>query len=102
MKITKFKGNPRYFNAKGLAKTDRIIENVHLVKVNEEERVTLQFEDEERELKLTPHQVSALARAYGEDTDKWIGEKVTLDRTDEGKGIVLTAHKSDRKPASQE
>lgn len=93
MKITKFKGNPRYFNAKGLDPLDLKIENAHVATINEEERVVLQFEEEERELKLTPHQVSALARAYGDDTDKWKGQTVGLSKADGTKGIVLEPRK---------
>lgn len=93
MKITKLKGNPRYFNAKGLEPRDLVIEDAHIIKVNEEERLVLQFVDEERELKLTPHQVSACARAFGDDTDKWKGGKVSLSKTEGGKGIALVAHK---------
>jgi hypothetical protein len=93
MKITKFKGNPRYFNAKGLEPITLTVENVHVATFNEEERVVLQFVDEERELKLTPHQVSAMARALGDDTDKWKGAKCNLSRAEGTKGIALTVEK---------
>lgn len=94
MKITKFKGNPRYFNAKGLEPLDRIIENALTREFNGEERVVLQFVDEERELKLSPHQVSALARAHGDDSEKWKGTKVTLSRAEGTKGIALKVDKA--------
>jgi|SRR5947207_9941872 hypothetical protein len=94
MKITQLKGNPRYFNAKGLEPRDYIIESADIRTFNEEKRVVLTFVDEERELKLTPHQVSAIARLHGDDTEKWKGVKVHIQRAEGTKGIALTVDKT--------
>lgn len=82
MNISKLKGNPLYFNRKmiddkGLELTISVVE---LRAFNTEQRVVLSFKDEERDMKLNPRQVMALSRAFGDEADKWVGEKVAIKR----------------------
>jgi hypothetical protein len=99
MNISKLRGNPRYFSARDLKLTRLTIEAVEVRKFNEQNRVVVQFVGEERELRLTPGQVSAMARAFGDDTDTWKGHSVSIE-SKAGKGITLTVEKPEPSPAS--
>jgi hypothetical protein len=91
MNITKMKGNPLYWNAKFLDPKEPMIvtvEDAVVRQISGENRVILLFKNEERELKLTPHQVAAMARRYGDDTDAWKGACVHLTRG-EDKGVLM-------------
>lgn len=92
MNIKKFKGNPRYFSARDLKPTTLKVEAVEIRKFNEQDRVVAMFEGEERELRLTPHQVAVMSRAFGDDTDNWTGATVHI-KASAGKGIELSVDK---------
>ena len=55
-----------------------IINSVHPEIINEQEKLVVRFKGLDKPLALNQTNLNALTLNYGDDTDQWINQKVTL------------------------
>ncbi len=102
MDMTKFAGSEsKYLKASDLAggRPKVIIEGVNLVEFDDDEKgkhvkPTLKFQGKEKALVLNATNTEEIIRAYGADSDGWIGKELGLStkyyKAFDREGIVVT------------
>lgn len=81
MKVNKFL-TTKYLTAKNssqLKGTKHIINAVFPELINDQERLLIRMSDIDSPMPLNQTNLSILVDAYGEDTDEWINQKVTIN-----------------------